>query len=249
MKRITLVALLVTGLALPALAATFTVGFDSARREWHGPVPAVVEVARAQVPADMVGLTCQATFTAVNNESTHDTDLIVDTNGDTQVVADVESGAATVRDVGPLTLGAEVVLSLRMNEHNARGFAVSSLGGSVTFDCEEPTSTTTTTTPPSTSTSSTSPTETTTTLPNDTTTTLPVQSSTTTIPESTSTTNPAPTTTAPTPSSTVYPDPTDPPPVSETLPETGIETGHLAAIAVIALLAGGGLVAMTPKED
>lgn len=230
-------------ISIPAWAATFDVGFAAERREHHGPVPAVVQVASAQVPADMVGLSCEATFTAVNNESMHDTDLIVDTNGALYVVADVESGAATVRDIGPVTVGSVVVVSLRMNEHNARGFAVSSLGGTVTFDCEEPPSTTTTT-PASTSTSSTSPTETTSTLQIVTTTTLPERSSTTTTPESTSTSNPAPSSTVP---STVYPDPTDPP--RETLPETGVDSGHLAVIALVALVSGAGLVALTPRGE
>ena len=240
MKRTAIVTVLLLAVALPAWAAEFTVSFESARREHHGPVPAVVQVASMQVPPDMVGLSCDATFTAVNNDSLHDTDLIVDTNGSLQVVADVESGAATVREVGPVTLGQSVVLSLRMNEHNARGFAVSSLGGSVTFDCQEPpSSTTTTSTIPPSSTTTTTP-VTTTTL-SSTTTTVPTTSTVTPTPTSTS----VPGTTVP----TTYPDPTDPPPVKETLPETGIETGHLAAIAVIALLAGGGLVAMTPKED
>lgn len=128
-----------------------------------------------------------------------------------------------------------------------------------------PETTTTTEVPPSTtlppsSTSTTLPEEDTTT----TTSTVPVDSPTTTVPdtttsttpsETTSTTFPAPTTTVTTPQPTVYPDPTDPPPVvqtipsGETLPETGIESDHLAVAALIALVAGAALIALTPKEN
>lgn len=243
MKRLAALSLaaLIVLLALPAMAQTFTVSFDAERREWHGPVPAYVQVGTVAIPDAYHGQTCDVTFRSVNNTSEHNTDLVVESAGDSLDFFDIEQGTDLVA-TGQLAVGESVVVSLRLNEHNARGFAVSSLGGTVTIDCEEPPSDTTTT-------STTSPE---TTIPSSTTT--PTGDTSTTVTTPPPDTTPAPTSTAPSPQPTIYPDPTDPPPVvqssvpsGETLPETGVDSDHLAVVALVALVSGAGLVALTRR--
>lgn len=80
--------------------------------------------------------------------------------------------------------------------------------------------------------------------PEQTTTTTTVPDTTTTVPDTT-TTVPDTTTTVPD-TTTTTPDTTVPP---STLPRTGVEDGHLAAVAVVALLAGSALVIAARKDE
>ena len=134
---------------------------------------------------------------------------------------------------------------------------------STTTTTEAPTSTTsttlgiTTTSTPSTSTTEPEGTTTTTSTPS---TMVPPSSTTSTTPGlSPTSTNPAPTTTAPTPPSTIPPEgsatSTTPlptivttEPTRDTLPRTGVGVDSALVAAVAALVAGGGLVALTRDE-
>lgn len=225
------VGLLLVGLALPAVAADLAITFDSERREWHGAVPALVEVGRADLGFDDARQ-CVVSFKSINNTSMHNTDLLVTTGFDDFAFIDIEQGES-VSTSAEGQFGGVVVVYLQLNEHNQRGFAVSSLGGTVTIDCKEtPSTSTTTTAVESTTTSSTTPIPTaTTTQPN------PTSTSSTTTSTSSSTPPPAPTTTAPTVLPTAPPE----------LPATGPDTGVLA-LSAVALLVFGGLAVAAGKE-
>lgn len=111
---------------------------------------------------------------------------------------------------------------------------------------------TTTTTVPEVTTSTTQPETTTTTQPVTTTTVPEEPSSTTTTQPPTSTTSSSSTTsTVPSPTSSTVPAPTTtaPTPSPETLPETGIESDHLAIVALVALAAGAALVGVSRKAE
>lgn len=224
---------------LLALILSFSVGFPSERRVTEGD-PVLVATAQT-APAE-----CVASFDSLNNTSDHDTDLLIISGGQTFVLADVETGAHVVRTV-PVTLGETVEIWLRANSPNGRGKYVTSLGGKVTFECDEPT---TTTTPDTTTTVP----ETTTTSTDTTSTTVPVSTSTTSVPSSTtipSTSSTTSTTVQTSSSSTIQTTTTwDPPPISltvpttppDTLPRTGADTTTAAYAGLLALLAGAGLV-------
>ena len=248
-RLLALITVAVLAFPLVAQADTLTVTFTAERREVHGPVPAVIEVARLDT-SSVTGQTCAVTFHAFNNTSEHNTDLIVDTGGQLATVFDIERGpgSETDFDLGLLTVGDVLIVKLRLNEHNARGFAVSSLGGTVTLDCQEQPSTTTTTPP----------------------TTAPTTSSSTTPATTATTTTPAPSTTAPEPTVTSQPSTSITPPVvvdtwpelvttstgqpgssvpdtppsttPDRLPDTGLGAGTLA-LAAFGLLTTGGYAA------
>jgi len=218
---------------LLTLILAFSVGFTSERRVTLGD-PILVATAQT-APAD-----CVASFDSVNNTSDHDTDLLIVTGGETFVMADVETGAHVFRTAN-VTLGDTVEIWLRPNTPNGRGKYVTSLGGKVTFECDEPTSTTV---PESTTTTSV-PIPTTT---SSSTTTTPPPTTSTTVSISTSSTTTTPATTIP-PTTTTWDDPPIKHTVPEpTLPNTGADTTTAAAAGLVALLAGVGLV-WTARED
>ena len=240
-RLLALITVAVVAFPLVAQADTLTVTFTAERREVHGPVPAVIEVAELDTTS-VAGQTCAVTFHASNNTSEHNTDLIVDTGGQLATVFDIERGpgSETDFDLGSLIVGDVLIVKLRLNEHNARGFAVSSLGGTVTLNCQEPPSTTTTTPPttaPTTSSSTTTPS-----IP--TTSTLPPASSTTAPESTTSITPPVVVDTWPelVTIPTSVPDETSSSTLPDRLPDTGAGFGTIA-LAAAGLLGTGGFTA------
>lgn len=191
-------------------------------------------LATASVPPELQGVTCPVAAVAENESSVHPgNNLIVATDGDSIVLEDVEraAGAVTVAEE-ELTFGSTITVTLVLGEDG-----VFSAGMTMKF-CDIPETTTTTTV--ETTTTTTETTTTTTTIPT-TTTTMETTTTVTVLPTTTVTTTPEATTTvtvAPSSSSTV----------PETLPFTGGETDTTALVALVALLAGGGLVALTREE-
>jgi hypothetical protein len=187
----------------------------------------------AEVPAELIGVTCPVAAVAQNQTSVHPgNNLVVATDGDSIVLEDVERapGAVTVAEE-ELTFGSTLTVTLVLGEDG-----VFSAGMTVKF-CDIPETTTTTTV--ETTTSTTEATSTTTTTIPTTTTTMETTTTVTVLPTTTVTTAPEATTTvAPSSSSTV----------PETLPFTGGETDTTALVALVALLAGAGLVALTREE-
>ena len=86
-----------------------------------------VEVARATVPADLVGDSCEATLVADNNESIHDgNNLIVSSGDDSATFFDVESEAFQETTAeGEVVLGEVVIVELQLGEDgvSSGGFA------------------------------------------------------------------------------------------------------------------------------
>jgi hypothetical protein len=192
-------------------------------------------LATAQVPPELQGVTCPVAAVAENESSVHPgNNLIVATDGDSIVLEDVEraAGAVTVAEE-ELTFGSTITVTLVLGEDG-----VFSAGMTVKF-CDIPETTTTTTTV-ETTTTTTEATTTTTTIPT-TTTTMETTTTVTVLPSTTVTTAPEATTTV-----TVAPSSTST--VPETLPFTGGETDTTALVALVALLAGAGLVALTREE-
>jgi hypothetical protein len=188
----------------------------------------------AEVPAELQGLTCPVAAIAENQSSVHPgNDLLVATDGDSILLEDVERapGATTVAE-DQLTFGSTLTVTLILGEDG-----VFSAGMVVKF-CDVPVTTTTTTV--ETTTSTTEATTTTTTIPT-TTTTMETTTTVTVLPSTTVTTAPEATTTV-----TVAPSSTST--VPGTLPFTGGETDTTALVALVALLAGAGLVALTREE-
>lgn len=221
-------AALTVGLALPALAADLTVVVEAGRREHHGPVPALLEVGRATVPDQLVGRQCEFGYVTTNNTSVHDTDLVIVTGTETFLFTDIELGEQTGGSAEG-QVGGEVVVYFQLNEHNLRGFAVSSLGAIVTVDCPTPETTTTTNSEVTSSTTTTTPAS-----------TVPATSSTTTTPAPTTTSLVPPTSVSSTTAPPSTPS-TSPPSSLAELPQTGISTAAMSWSALAALVAGAGL--------
>lgn len=194
----------------------------------------------AEVPQELHGVTCPVASIAENQTSVHPgNDLVVATDGDSIVLADVEraSGAVTVAEE-ELTLGSVLTVTLVMGPDGVFS------AGMVVKLCDIPETTTTTTTVPETTTTTLAAT---TTIP-ETTTTL---ATTTTTTETTTTVTVLPTTTvtvAPESTTTVTVAAESTTTLSGTLPFTGGGTEIPALAGLIALLAGVGLVALTREE-
>jgi hypothetical protein len=187
----------------------------------------------AEVPAELQGVTCPVAAVAQNQTSVHPgNNLVVATDGDSIVLEDVERapGAVTVAEE-QLTFGSMLTVTLVLGEDG-----VFSAGMTVRF-CDIPETTTTTTTVETT----TSTTEATTTTIPTTTTTMETTTTVTVLPSTT-------VTTAPEASTTVTVAPSSSSTVPETLPFTGGETDTTALVALVALVAGAGLVALTREE-
>ncbi len=152
-----LVALLVVGIPV-AHAAIVEISIDTVVYADEG---SVTRLDQATTPSELVGLTCPVVAAAENQSSVHPgNDLIVASDGDSMVLADVERapGAVTPGD-GTLTLGETITVSLRMGRDG-----VFSGGMTVTLgDCAPPTTTTTSSSTTTTSTSTSTSTTTTTT--------------------------------------------------------------------------------------
>lgn len=93
------------------------------------------EVAREDIPAKYVGLTCSATAVSENQSSVHPgNNLVVESNGSTITLADVEREAGVSTDSsGSLTMGNKVVVSLVMGNDG-----VFSAGMDLHIMCDEP---------------------------------------------------------------------------------------------------------------
>jgi hypothetical protein len=135
MRRSTLVplVLLTVVLAVPdhAHAQTFTVSFQAADAENEYPPGTVLEVHTASVPTP--GATCEVLL-EMNNESPHaGNDLLVSSGGQSLTFEDVEDdlGVQTFGPLGPITLGNEIVFSVRIGEDETY-----SIDAMFTFDCE-----------------------------------------------------------------------------------------------------------------
>jgi hypothetical protein len=97
----------------------------------------VVELVTAPVGADEVGMICVITAVSDNNTSTHpNSDLIIETNGDSFTISDVEAAPEQKKQessVEGVELGDKVTVSVRLGEDG-----VFSGGVVLTSDCAEP---------------------------------------------------------------------------------------------------------------
>lgn len=228
--------LLTVSLALGAggQAVTVEVPLDTVV---YGPEGSSHLLGSADVPQELQGLECEVAAIAQNQESVHpNNDLIVSSNDDQIVLADVEreAGVHTVADE-LLTLGSEITVTLVLGSDG-----VFSAGIMVKLcDIPELTTTTTTTTiasstttPPTTSPSTTVPLESTTTVM-----VAPSTTSTTVGPESTTTVTVAPTTTRADTTTTTTGVGAETTTLS-TLAFTGVDAEASVRVAVAALVAG-----------
>ena len=110
-----------------------TIPVDTVIRADEG---SITEVARQDVPADYIGFNCSATAVSRNQHSVHPgNDLVVESNGSSITLADVEREAGVTTDSsGSLTMGNEVIVSLIMGKDE-----VFSAGMDLHIMCEEPT--------------------------------------------------------------------------------------------------------------
>ena len=238
-----LAAMLALVMAIPqvALAASFTILLDF--QVIRAPQGTRVFLTAVNTPAEFVGQVCDVTASPINNQSVHPDNHLEVVSATTVLLPDVEGAPNKVTtSTGPIELGPTIEVWLIMGPDR-----VYSGDFNLRFDCEPPA--TTTTLPEETTTTTTVPEETTTTVPEETTTTVPEETTTTTVPEETTTTVPpeveeTTTTTAPpeVSSTTIGTTP-------ETLPFTGGENRDLALLAVAALLAGAGLVALSARSE
>ena len=228
-RRLLLALAVVATLALPAVAADGTYGFD----DFAIPNPTRPQTARVLLTVDTsehAGETCQIVVDTANGPSVHAENYVTIEGGipTITVTGTEDSDGGVHQSTSTVVMGDEL--------HVVNHFALAtSVEGRITITCQPPT-TTTITSPPSTTSSS---------VP--TTTSVPDTSSSTSPPDSsTSSTSPASST-----SSSVSPPSTTIPPVSNppaTLPVTGPDGLVGWAVAGVALmLLGGGLV-MAARE-
>ena len=109
----------------------------------------VVSIASVDVPADIVGATCQITGRTVNQVSVHEgNDLLIITNGQTFVVLDFEDAGFIEHEAGEVTaVGSTIELQIRFGPDG-----LSSGGFRVSVDCEPEATPTTTIAEPTTTT-------------------------------------------------------------------------------------------------
>jgi hypothetical protein len=92
----------------------------------------VTNVASTDVPPELVGSSCELKVTAVNGASTHPSNTLIVTTGDTRaVIEDVEAAAdGTVIAERTVTIGAKITLAIQLGPEG-----ISSLGFTAGFDC------------------------------------------------------------------------------------------------------------------
>jgi hypothetical protein len=230
------VSTLVVGLPMGAGAQDVSIGIplDTVVR---GAAGSEHVLASEEVPPDLVGSECRVAASAINQESIHPgNDLVISSNGDQLVLEDVEGEAFGERAVeGSLTLGVELTVTLVMGPDG-----VFSAGMEVEVRC--PTPETTTTTEPTMTTTTIDAATTTTTAPETTTTVMVSETTTTTtettVPETTTTMVPETTTTT-MPAATTTTD--------STLPFTGVGSVTAAGVALVGLVTGVGLIALSGR--
>ena len=98
----------------------------------QGTPGSTVSIGTADVPADLVGQTCEITVEVVNQESIHGGNkLIVTSDGSTVEVEGIEDAAGSTTTVaGTITLGATIDVSVYLAVDS-----ISSLGSSLTVTC------------------------------------------------------------------------------------------------------------------
>ncbi len=106
----------------------------------------IITIATVDVPADLVGATCQITGLTVNQVSVHEgNDLLINTNGQTFVVPNFEDAGFIEHEAGEVaSVGTTIQLQLRFGPDG-----VSSGGFRVRVECDPENFTTTTTETPS----------------------------------------------------------------------------------------------------
>ena len=222
-----------TAFPLTAAAASYSVTLD--KQIIFGEAGERYPLGTFSMPEELIGLQCTVTAEGNNNESVHPGNNIEVTSVNTVILTGVEDAPnKTTTASGLLTVGAQTSFTLVLGVD-----PVYSAEFLVSFECQPEETTTTTTVP-----------ETTTTVP-ETTTTVP-ETTTTTVAETTTTTTPTPTTVPETTTTTV------PPQVSSTtlasttttvtpatLPFTGSGSDQVAVVALLALVAGTGLVLLS----
>ncbi len=115
----------------PAQAQTIDVPIEQLVVE--GTPGSTVQIGSAEVPADLVGRTCEITVAVVNQESIHGGNkLIVASDGSTVEVEGIEDQAGSTTTVaGTITLGSQLTVSVYLAVDD-----ISSLGSTLTVTCE-----------------------------------------------------------------------------------------------------------------
>lgn len=231
---------LLAGVALmPMAAMADSFAVDLPRSVRRGDPGSTHHLRTYSVPDSLIGQSCTVEALGNNNHSVHRDNNIVVSSVNSVTLVDVEEfpNKDTMAS-GLLTMSDSVTFTLVMGADG-----VYSANFRVVFECQ-PEQTTTTTIPETTTTvpettttvpeTTTTVPETTTTVPGSTTSTTVQVSTTSTVPETTTTVVVGPTTTTPT--------------TSDTLPFTGVDSDQLAIVALLALGAGSGLVALSGRS-
>jgi hypothetical protein len=114
----------------PADAQTIEVPIEQVVIE--GAPGSTIQIGSADVPADLVGETCEITVSVVNQESIHGGNkVIVESDGSSVEVAGVEDQAGSTTTVaGTITLGSDITVSVYLAVDD-----ISSLGSTLTVTC------------------------------------------------------------------------------------------------------------------
>ncbi len=99
----------------------------------QGDPGSTIEIGSSDVPADLVGRTCEITVDVVNQQSIHGGNkLIVASDGSTVEVEGIEDQAGSTTTVaGTITLGSKITVSVYLAVDS-----ISSLGSNLTVTCE-----------------------------------------------------------------------------------------------------------------
>ena len=232
---------LLAGIALmPMAAMADSFAVDLPRSVRRGDPGSTHHLRTYSVPDSLIGQSCTVEALGNNNHSVHRDNNIVVSSVNSVTLVDVEEfpNKDTMAS-GLLTMSDSVTFTLVMGPDG-----VYSANFRVVFECQPEQTTTTTTVPETTTTlpettttvpeTTTTVPETTTTVPGSTTSTTVQVSTTSTVPDTTTTVVVGPTTTTPT--------------TSDTLPFTGVDSDQLAIVALLALGAGSGLVALSGRS-
>ena len=130
---VTAVAALVAVWAVGGPADAQTIEVPIAQTVIQGDPGSTIEIGSTDVPADLVGETCEITVDVVNQESIHGGNkLIVASDGSSVEVDGIEDQAgATTTMAGRITLGTEITVSVHLAVDS-----ISSLGSNLTVTCE-----------------------------------------------------------------------------------------------------------------